>query len=185
MFLFPATMFAHPHIFLDYALTLVFNDSGLAGVRVKWIFDEFYSASIMNDFDSNKNRKLEEDELRKIEKESFSNLKNFDYFTYLSTGSVKTGVRDVQDFSAEFNGDCVVFNFFIALEIAAADLPEEMTLALYDATYYTDMAHIKNEPVIFENAENMEASYRIVKDKSHSYYFGDIIPKVVKLRFRK
>ena len=178
-------LFAHPHIFLDYAVTFVFSDSALEGVRVKWLFDEFYSENIMYDFDSDKNRKLDAEEVKRIEKDSFSNLKNFDYFTYISHGGKKTGVKDVRDFSAEFADECVVFTFFIPFKIPAPDIPDELTLAVYDESYYTDIAHVKDGPVLFENAENMAVDYRIEKDKSYAYYFGDIIPKVIRLSFGK
>ncbi|MBA3052715.1 DUF1007 family protein [bacterium] len=185
MMIFSGELSAHPHIFLDYAVTFVFKDSAIEGARVKWLFDEFYSENIMYDFDKNKNKKLEPDEIKNVKEKSFSNLKNFNYFTYISTEGKKTGVEEIRDFSAEFSDGRVIFGFFIPFKIPADNIPEELFLAIYDESYYTDIAHVKDDPVIFENAEDIKVDYRIEKDKRHAYYFGEIIPRVIKLRFGK
>ncbi|WP_108482662.1 DUF1007 family protein [Oceaniglobus ichthyenteri] len=60
---FPAL--AHPHLFLDTGLNPVFNADGqLAGVRVIWVYDEFYSLVLVeeNGFDQDGDMRLTEQE---------------------------------------------------------------------------------------------------------------------------
>ena len=46
----PVPALAHPHLFLDTGLNPVFNAQGqLAGVRVIWVYDEFYSLVLVED----------------------------------------------------------------------------------------------------------------------------------------
>ncbi len=41
---------AHPHIWIDTGLSLIFDEAGrLAAVRVAWIYDEFYSLLVFDD----------------------------------------------------------------------------------------------------------------------------------------
>lgn len=41
---------AHPHVFIDAALSLIFDDQGrLAALRVGWSYDEFYSLVMIED----------------------------------------------------------------------------------------------------------------------------------------
>lgn len=41
---------AHPHVFIDAALSLIFDDEGrLAALRVGWSYDEFYSLVMIED----------------------------------------------------------------------------------------------------------------------------------------
>ncbi|MEI4261910.1 DUF1007 family protein [Roseovarius sp. D0-M9] len=42
--------FAHPHVFIDAALSLIFDDEGrLAALRIGWSYDEFYSLVMIED----------------------------------------------------------------------------------------------------------------------------------------
>ena len=50
-------LYAHPHIFIENTLYLHFNGKGLAGIELKWIFDEIFSSMIISDCDSNKNKR--------------------------------------------------------------------------------------------------------------------------------
>ena len=98
--LMPASLCAHPHIFLDASAKFVFDNEGLQGVKLKWIFDEMYGNDIMFDYDADENKVLDKEEVKKIEKESFSNLRNFHYFTYLRQRGEKSDVKEVSSFSA-------------------------------------------------------------------------------------
>ncbi|WP_226780473.1 DUF1007 family protein [Oceaniglobus trochenteri] len=56
---------AHPHMFLDTGLNPVFNDKGqLAGVRVIWLYDAFYSLLMIEEggFDADGDGQLSESE---------------------------------------------------------------------------------------------------------------------------
>ena len=182
---FSVNVYAHPHIFMDCGSAFVFGNEGLSGVRLKWIFDEFYSETIMLDFDVNKNGFLEDKEVRKVEKESFSNLKNFNYFTRLSGSGKDFEVKNVSNFSAVFSSGIVTFEFFIPFEVKSSEQYKNVVLAVYDGTYYTDVAFPVKTPVVFEKAEGLDCEYMIEPDKKYSYYFGEIIPKVIKMKFRK
>ncbi|MCD6311580.1 MAG: DUF1007 family protein [Elusimicrobia bacterium] len=180
-----ADVYAHPHIFMDCGAAFVFGADGLEGIRLKWAFDEFYSETIMLDFDGNKNGFLEEKEVRKVEKESFSNLKNFHYFTCLSSDGKNFEVKQVSDFSAVFSSGTVTFEFFIPFKVTSSGKYKEVVVAVYDGTYYTDVAFLAKDPVVFEKAGGVVCEYAIEADKKFAYYFGEIIPKVIKMKFRK
>jgi len=60
---------AHPHLFLDTGLNPVFNAEGaLVGVRVIWLYDEFYSLLLIeeNTFDRDGDGRLTTDEAAKL-----------------------------------------------------------------------------------------------------------------------
>jgi len=68
---FSQTSFSHPHAFIDNKLTMIFDNEGFAGIRVEWVFDEFFSSMITGDYDRNQNNILENSEIDAIEKEAF------------------------------------------------------------------------------------------------------------------
>lgn len=47
----PAAALAHPHIFIDTGLEIVFDDEGrLAAVQVVWVYDEFYTMLALDEY---------------------------------------------------------------------------------------------------------------------------------------
>ena len=86
LLVFSQTSFSHPHAFIDNRLTMAFDNDGFAGIRVEWVFDEFFSSMIACDYDTNKNNILENSEITAIGKGAFDNLVNFDYFTVIRIG---------------------------------------------------------------------------------------------------
>ena len=46
----PVSLAAHPHVFVDTGLELIFDDEGrLTHVRVEWAYDEFYSLMLLEE----------------------------------------------------------------------------------------------------------------------------------------
>ncbi len=74
---------SHPHVFIHTAVDAVFDDEGLAGFQVRWLFDEMLSSMILMDYDQNDNRRFEPSEVKALEEGAFSNLKNFHYFVHV------------------------------------------------------------------------------------------------------
>ena len=78
-------LFAHPHVFIVQRITIVFDDEGLAGFKIRWDFDDMFASMIAGDYDKNQNGILESSEVAVIKKEAFSYTSNQDYFTMLLT----------------------------------------------------------------------------------------------------
>ena len=49
---------AHPHVFIDYAVTLVVAGDRVDGVRLAWTFDDLFSGFILQEFDKDRNGTL-------------------------------------------------------------------------------------------------------------------------------
>jgi len=180
-----ASAFGHPHVFIENAFTFVFDDTGLAGIRIKWILDEMFSASIIMDYDWNNNKIFEEKEIKAVERGAFINLKNFNYFMHITANNSDLKISYVTGFKAEIFGDRVVYYFFIPLNIKVESIKKILGAGCYDNTYFCDIAYSKADPVKLENASLYECSWDIVDDKKNAYWAGFIIPKIILLQFRK
>ena len=44
-FISPAS--AHPHVFVDYGISFVFDEKGLTGIAIDWAFDEMFSQMLL------------------------------------------------------------------------------------------------------------------------------------------
>ncbi|MCK5075854.1 MAG: DUF1007 family protein, partial [Calditrichia bacterium] len=174
----PVLIFAHPHIFIANAFTFVFNDIGLAGLRVKWVFDEMYSASLIMDFDSSRNNIFEENEIAVIEQQAFSNLENYGYFLHINFDNSNSDITSVVEFRAEIVDNRIVYYFFIPLNYNAESVKKTISAGCYDDTYFCYISNSEVNPVKLENNSIFECTWEIIEDKENVYW-ETIIPKVV------
>ncbi len=185
LLVFATSVYSHPHIFIDSAVTIVFNKDTLSGVKTHWIFDEMYSAMLIKDYDSNQDGAFTQDEIDKLEEEAFSNISQFHYFTYVVLDGKKFDKINVKDFSATIENDCVVYTFFIICDIKPTDSYKKLKIAMYDETYYSDIALVEENPIKFENADNFKYTYKLIDDSENTYYYNQITPQVIIFNFKK
>lgn len=185
LFVIPPPTFSHPHIFIVNRLTVVFDGEGLAGIRVKWIFDEMFSSMISVDYDQNHNGHFEESEIKTIHKEAFSYLVNYDYFCFIKIDGKSFKVKYVRDFSASLNNNKkLIYEFLIPCHVKAIPAFKELSIALYDPTYYTAVFFANNKPVSLKNDSNFEIKSSIAQNLKETYYYGMINPWELMLKFR-
>ncbi len=176
---------AHPHVFIDNTVAIVFNKKGLEGIKTRWVFDEMFSNMIMHDYDKNQDGTFSAAETEKIKNEAFSNLKQFHYFTYIQIEGNEFIVQYVKDFSACLDSNRVVYTFFIPCHVLAVSSYKEIKIAMYDSTYYVDVSWVDKPPVHFEDGDSMEYKYQIDDNTKALYYYGQIAPQEIILNFRK
>lgn len=175
---------SHPHVFLYNTVGVIFDEKGLAGFSVRWLFDEMFSSMIILDFDKNGNNLLEPPEIEGIRKNAFSNLRNFNYFIHVSINGKEFNVQYVTDFSAEVVEGCLVYQFFVPCHIHATETFQEICLSVYDHTFYCDVTLAEN-PVTYQKEGSYEITHRIETNHNRAYYYGQICPEEITLRFRR
>lgn len=175
---------AHPHVFVHTGVQIVFDDKGMAGVRVLWIFDEMFSNMIISEFDQNANRKFEPTEVATLKEGAFSYLRNFHYFTHIKIDGNKFTVDFVKDFSADIKENKLIYRFFVPCHVTAIDTFKEVNLAIYDSSYYCNI-YLPEQAIAFENMEPYEVLHRLEANPEEAYYFGQVHPEEITLRFRR
>ncbi|MBN2322506.1 MAG: DUF1007 family protein [Spirochaetes bacterium] len=176
---------AHPHVFLDTRVTVVLDSEGVTGFWIEWEFDEMFSAMIIQDFDEDYDFSFSPAEIANIEKNAFSNLKNFHYFTYVSwKGGEYTG-KKIRDFSASIRGDTLVYRFFVPCRIGIDDTGMVIKVWIYDDSYYCDVGFAEEEPAAFEGEKGYGIEAVIARDERITYYFGQVSPQVLRLSVRR
>lgn len=179
----PDTVFSHPHVFIDNSIKIVFGKEGLAGFEVMWIFDEMFSSMLIHDFDKNMNGKFEAAEIEQVKNGAFSNLKKFQYFTYIKINGKPFRVQFVKGFSATIEEDKVSYHFFVPCHVRAICSFKEVKISIYDKSFYSCLFLTKS-PVSFQNASSYDYQYNIGKNTKEPYYFGQIYPEELTIKFR-
>ncbi|GAU09724.1 hypothetical protein DPF_2455 [Desulfoplanes formicivorans] len=180
----PCPVSAHPHVYVDARVDVIFDDAGLSGFRVTWVFDEMFSNMIAFDFDTNGNGRFDAGEVEGVRKGAFSNLREFGYFTRIRIGGKPFAVQFVKDFSATLHDGVMTYAFFIPCHVRAAATVKKIRLSMYDDTYYTDIA-LASDPVKMVGAERFGADWEVKENPADAFYYGQIFPEDIIITFKE
>jgi ABC-type uncharacterized transport system substrate-binding protein len=179
----PLDLSAHPHTYVANRFTILFDDQGLTGIRVNWVFDKFFSAMILEDYDGNHDNVLEPSEVETIKKEAFSFLVNQGYFMHIKIDGEPFEVKYVKDFTARTRDGALIYEFTVPCHVRAAGQPRQIRAAPYDATFYTLVLFAETEAVQIKGGSKFEVNYKIEKNPREAYYHGMVQPDEMILEF--
>jgi len=136
----PTTPEAHPHAWIDLDTRLIFDDSGrLEAVELHWLFDEFYTAFIAEEFTTAGLAPAAF--LEEVAAENLANLEEFDYFTDLRQNDTRLALGEVRRFATSLEGERLWLEFEVALAEPADPAEGRIDLAVYDPTYYVEVLY--------------------------------------------
>ena len=140
--------FSHPHMWIDLITKVKLDDKGLVtAIKQKWVFGEFFSASLIDDIIKNKkgiNIGLKE-EISKI----LVNLEEYDYFTIINVNSEKSNIGKVKKFNTGIEDTRIWIEFDVPL-IKPVDIKlNTLTYSIFDPTYYIEMLHLEGAKINF------------------------------------
>jgi ABC-type uncharacterized transport system substrate-binding protein len=182
---FSITSGAHPHLFVDAKLTILFDEKGMAGIEEHWTFDEMFSAMIIEEFDKNKDKKFDVREMASLKNEAFSNLESFEYLTHVRIDGTPFKVKYVKDFRAEIENEKIIYKFSVPCHVTAIKQNKTIKISVFDMSYYTaiqiadDKSEIKGE---FELFEVHTKTHRV---KEFICFEEDGFPETLVLKFRR
>lgn len=179
----PSRAFPHPHVFIDNTVTFVFDENGLAGFRLDWLFDEMFSNMLIHDYDKNRNGKFEEGEISELKEGAFSNLEKFDYFTHVKINGKPFKVCFVKNFFAEMINGRIVYQFFIPCHVRAVSSSKMIKISVYDETFYCSV-FLMQKQMSYENDSRFEHNTRISKNPDEAYYYEQVYPEEIIFQFR-
>ena len=174
---------SHPHIFIVQRLSMVFDEKGLAGIRVHWKFDDMFAGMIAEDHDFNHNGYLEADEVKSIREKAFSYLAESNYFVFIKIENRPFQVKYTTDFTAILQDGRLEYRFFIPCHVKATRNEKEITVATYDPSYYSAVFFAKNNPVSLISSDACEVKTAIREDPATTIYYGMIHPWTLFLEF--
>lgn len=184
--LFPRPMVeAHPHIFIVQRLNLTFDDKGLAGIGVNWLFDDMFTSMILEDHDRNANGRLEPSEIKTVKAQAFDYIAEFNYFVFITIGNRPFMVKFIQDFNASLSDGKLIYEFFIPCHVTAIDTPKKIKISTYDPSYYSAIFFAAKGPVALTDADAYEIKAATREDPDTKIYFDMIHPWTLFLEFRK
>ncbi len=176
---------AHPHVFIVQRLNVVFDEKGIAGIKVHWKFDDMFASMVAEDHDQNKNGKLEPAEVKTVRQNAFSYIFEYNYFTFIKIENKPFKVKFITDFNAVLEDKKLVYEFFIPCHVTAISTPKNISVATYDPTYYTAIYFDDETPVSLTSAESYDVKTDIREDSDTKIYYDLVHPWTLFINFRK
>ncbi len=180
----PQPLAAHPHAFIVQRLTVIFDDKGMAGIRVRWKFDEMFSCLLAEEHDKNRNGTLEADEITDLKKNAFDTIASQSYFTFVRIDGSPFKVKFVTGFAAILADRRLTYEFTVPCHVSAGAHAKRITIGCYDPSYYTAIFFARNNPLKIVGGDSFDIESAIREDPDTSIYFDLIHPWALFLSFR-
>lgn len=138
----PGAIVAHPHVYIDAALGLVYDDKGdLTGMNVEWSYDDFYSLLIIEDY------ALDPDGDSVLTPEESDLIQGFDADwvpgsaggLYVTADGKPVELEMPRDFTAEYRDGRLISRHFRPLAQPLSG-DRALQIQIYDPEFYVDFS---------------------------------------------
>lgn len=147
MLLLPAVARAHPHVWIEHKLDLVMDGPAVRGLHLTWTFDEMYSSMIKEDYTATKDGRIGPADIKRIEREAFSNLANYNYFVEATLDGKPVKFAKVEAFDVRVDPKGrLVYDFTLVIEKIGPRAANELKYAVFDPEYFIEFALAAQSP---------------------------------------
>lgn len=165
--LMPLPAAAHPHGWVDYRVTLHFDDQAhVVALEQAWKMDPFYSLTLTEELARAEGEESMEERLDMLGQEIAQNLGRSNYLTHVAHDGEDVPLGQLRDYTTRLDGQRLEFSFVVPLAEPLALDGSPLTWKVYDDTYYIEFLYDEDvaEPITLRNAPEGCASRVIAAD---------------------
>ncbi len=177
--------FAHPHLFAGVDLDIDATCCDTLVLTQRWMFDDLTSMIILEDFDTDGDEIINDEELAGLKKTVLPGLKEVNYYTDLVVNEQKIIVEEVENFEVASQDIYVYYKFDIRLPVKLSEEEQVIKLNIYDSEFYTKFYVNASSGLKVIKDDNIEESIEVYENEEKSYYFGQLNPLEVKVTLKK
>jgi len=127
---------AHPHVWVTMEASLLYENGAFVGIRHKWTFDEYYTASAIEGLDKNKDGIYDREELAELAKVNIDALKDFDYFTFPTLSGQALKLGEPRDYWLEHKDGALSLLFTVPFATPVLPDAKGFAFAVYDPSFF-------------------------------------------------
>lgn len=131
--------FAHPHVFADVKVKVLYDATGFVGVENRWSYDEIYSAAMLSSVDNNGDGKISTDEQPPLQTAILGPIEKNNYYNYVQAGSDFLKARKIRNFKASMVKGKLVLDFVVDFSMPATADWTMLVVVVADPTNYIQM----------------------------------------------
>jgi ABC-type uncharacterized transport system substrate-binding protein len=136
---------AHPHVWITYAMTVDFSGDAVTGVDHVWTFDKAYTEMALEGLDKNGDGKYDQAELAPLLEVNMSGLKEFGYFTEAKLGDETLEFSPPTTPHLEYTNGILRLFFHLPLAKPVPATGKSVTFAVYDPSIFIDFEPEKTD----------------------------------------
>jgi ABC-type uncharacterized transport system substrate-binding protein len=138
---------AHPHVWIFFEATVLYDKGTFTGLEEKWTFDEYYAATAIEGLDKNKDGKFDREELAELAKVNVDGLKDFAYFTFPKLAGQDLQLGEIRDYWLEYADGKLSLHFTLPFAQPVLAEAKGLTFSVNDPTYFIAFELAKKDPV--------------------------------------
>ncbi|MBK9079245.1 MAG: DUF1007 family protein [Hyphomicrobium sp.] len=127
---------AHPHVWVTYETTIVYDKGTVTGVEHVWSFDDMYTAMAIQGLDKNNDGTYDREELAELAQVNMDGLKDFDYFTFAKLGGADLKFAGPKDAWLEHTNGILRLHFKLPLASPVLAEAEGLNFSIYDPSFF-------------------------------------------------
>jgi ABC-type uncharacterized transport system substrate-binding protein len=156
--LLPAAARAHPHIFVEHHLQVLFDQSGVTGLRMVWSFDEMYSSTLRTDYTDTPKGPITAKDVESLRDTHFAPVAGKHFFAVATINGEKVTLDQFGDFTAKFTDDKAVYSFTVPIKPVKPAAKNTLEVTIFDPEYYIDFELASDDPVKAVGGQKLAAS---------------------------
>ena len=176
---------AHPHAFVTTHFKVIFDDNGVKGIRVNWVFDEMYSSMTGPEFDLDGDGTFDEKESEQLILLGNESLPDLNYYTHIEVDGKPHHVQEVENFSITYENGILEYEFFVPCRILGGSKKHQLKISPYDVDLFLAMLLPEIGAVLLENDDSFDVELSIAEDPDTLIYFDMIHPIALNLQFER
>lgn len=156
------SLYAHPHIFIDYRLEI--ENQGKA--NISWTFDPIESEKNLYYFDNNSDGVIDSAESEILFNEGFSRIKDYNYFLIVRLDDKEFKIKSVSDFDVTVEDDKRL-TYSFSIEVPYFTDSQKLSISHFDTSYFISFAEPTSKILTLRD----ELYSVIIKNKKKPYYY--------------
>jgi ABC-type uncharacterized transport system substrate-binding protein len=139
----------HPHVWITFEATVLYDKGMFTGLRHKWTFDEFYTAMAIEGLDKNGDGVYDREELAELAKVNIDGLKEFAYFTYPVLRGQEVKLGEVRDYYLEHKDKALSLYLTTPFAEPIPATAKDFAFVVQDPVFFIAFLPAKTDPVKF------------------------------------
>jgi ABC-type uncharacterized transport system substrate-binding protein len=149
---------AHPHIFIEHSMQVVFDQSGPIGLRMVWRFDELYSSTLRSDYTDTPKGPITVKDVESLRSQHFAPVAAKHFFAAAAINGERLALDQFTDFAAKFVDGKAIYSFTIPLQPSKPVARNTLEVTVFDPEYYIDFELAADPPVKVMGTQKLGAS---------------------------
>jgi ABC-type uncharacterized transport system substrate-binding protein len=133
---FSQPVFAHPHIFVDYRLSIRHSASAVQGFEMLWRLDAINSQLLLDEFDKNRNHRLEPQEANAAAANMADNMAEFQFFSEVIYQGKRQALKQVKEIQVSLVKGHIYYRLFLPCILPLTKSPQSLSFRAFDSSNF-------------------------------------------------